>query len=130
MSSRENLKESALYDGKENPILFSRQFTEELNCAFDLSFFPFDSQTCSISLNVGNEEIFLIELVGDNVDFIGNQKLSTFDVIRSDLEHNNTSDNVDLKVNIKLKRQISQHLLTIYLPSSFIIVIAQVAFFG
>ena len=31
-------------------------------------------------------------------------------------------------MNIKLKRQISQHLLTIYLPSSFIIVIAQVSF--
>ena len=118
MSSRDNLKEFALYDGKENHILFSRQFTEELNCVFDISFFPFDSQTCSISLNVGNEERFLIELVGDNVDFIGNLKLSTFDFIRSYLEHNDTNDDVDLKVNIKLKRQISQHLLTIYLPSS------------
>ena len=101
-----------------------------MNCVFDLFFFPFDTQTCSISLNVGSKERFLIELVGDNVDFIGNQKLSTFDVIRSELEHNDTSDDVDLKVNIKLKRQISQHLLTIYLPSAFIIVIAQVALLG
>ena len=129
MSSKENLKESALYSGKENYIVFSRRFTEELNCVFDLSFFPFDTQTCSIYLNVGNEERYLVELIGDNVDYIGNQRLSTFDVIECELENDDTADDVDVKVNVKLKRQISQHLLTTYLPSSFIIVIAQVICF-
>ena len=49
MSGKENLKESALFHGKENSIIYSRQFTEELKCVFDLSFFPFDTQSCSIS---------------------------------------------------------------------------------
>ena len=106
----------------ENSIIYLRQFIEELKCVFDLSFFPFDTQTCSILLNVGNEEKKLIKLVGVKVDFIGNQKLATFDVRRFELE----DDNVDVKVNIILKRQISQQLLGIYLPSLFIMVIAQV----
>ena len=128
--SKENSKESALYNGKENGISFSRQITEELNCVFDLSFFPFDTQTCSIFLKVGNEEIHLIKLVGDKVEFIGNQKLSTFDVIEYEFEDDDAADGIDVKVNIKLKRQIAQQLLTIYLPSTFIVVIAQVIFFG
>ena len=68
----------------------------------------------------------MIKLVGGKVDYIGNQKLSTFDVIRSELEDEDITDDVDVKVNIILKRQISQHLLGIYLPSLFIMIIAQV----
>ena len=126
MSSTENLQESALYDGKENNIIYSRQFTEKLKCVFDLSFFPFDTQTCSIVFNSGKKERNLIELVGIKVEFSGNKKLSTFDVIRSELEENLLTDDIDLKVNIILKRQVSQHLLGIYLPSLFIMIIAQV----
>ena len=126
LSSKEDLKESALYHGKENPIMYKRQFTENLKCGFDLSFFPFDTQKCSISFNIKKREKHLINLVGSHVEFIGNQKLSTFNVIRSELEENDIADDIDVKVNIILKRQISQHLLSIYLPSLFIMVIAQV----
>ena len=68
----------------------------------------------------------MIDLIGDNVDFIGNQKLSTFDVIRFELEDKDITKEIDVKVNIILKRQISQHLLSIFLPSLSIMVIAQV----
>ena len=71
----------------------------------------------------------MIKLVGDKVEFIGNQKLSTFNVIEYEFEDDDAADGVDVKVNIKLKRQIAQQLLTIYLPSTFIVVIAQVIFF-
>ena len=40
------------------------------------------------------------------------------------MEEENTD--IDVKVNVILKRQISQHLMGIYLPSIFIMVIAQV----
>ena len=53
---------------------------------FELLFFPFDTQTCSISLTTGNEVQNLITLVGENVDFIGNKELATFDVIGWELE--------------------------------------------
>jgi len=129
MSSEENLRESALFHGKENSIVYSRQFTEDFKCVFDLSFFPFDTQSCSISFNVGNKERHFIDLIGKNVDFIGNQKLSTFDLIRFELEDKDITKDIDVKVNIILKRQISQHLLSIYLPSLFIMVIAQATLF-
>ena len=125
MSSKESLKESALYHGGENVILYSRQFTEKLKCVFDLSYFPFDTQTCYISFNAGNEERSLIKLVGAHVAFNGRSKLSTFDVIGVELE-NEDVDDFDVNVKITLKRQISQHLLSMYLPSLFIMAVAQV----
>ena len=124
MSSKENIQESALYQGKENNIIYLRQFTEKLKCVFDLTFFPFETQTCSMSFKVGNKERNLVELIGDHVEFSGNRKLSTFDVIKSELEEKVVSDVIDVKVNIILKRQVSQHLLGIYLPSLFIMAVA------
>ena len=128
MSSKEIPRESALFNGGENHIIYSRQFSEKLKCAFDLSFFPFDTQTCSISLNAGNEERNLVKLVGDKVEFTGNKKLATFDVLKAELDSENKAGDIDVKVNVILKRQISQHLLGIYLPSLFIMAIAQVIF--
>ena len=69
----------------------------------------------------------MVELIGGNVEFSGNRKLSTFDVIKSELEEKDNAGVIDVKVNIILKRQVSQHLLGIYLPSLFIMVIAQVS---
>ena len=69
----------------------------------------------------------MVELIGDIVEFSGNRKLSTFDVIKSELEEKDNAGVIDVKVNIILKRQVSQHLISIYLPSLFIMVIAQVS---
>ena len=69
----------------------------------------------------------MVELIGDNVEFSGNRKLSTFDVIKSELEERDIADVIDVKVNILLKRQVSQHLISIYLPSLFIMAVAQVS---
>ena len=126
MSKIEQLVETALFQGAENPIIYSRQFNMKLKCVFELLFFPFDTQTCSISLTTGNEVQNLITLVGENVDFIGNKELATFDVIGWELETKDNRSTSDVKVKITLKRQISQHLLGIFLPSIFIMVIAQV----
>ena len=66
----------------------------------------------------------MVELIGDNVEFSGNRKLSTFDVIKSELEEKDNAGVIDVKVNIILKRQVSQHLISIYIPSLFIMVVA------
>ena len=44
------------------------------------------------------------------------------------LETDAVSTDVDVKVNIYLKRQIYQHILGIYLPSLFIMAITMVSF--
>ena len=121
MSNEDNLKEIAFFDGAENPIFYSRELNLKFKCDFKLALFPFDTQTCSISLKAGNKVRNFIKLVG-SVHFKGPKELATFDVIEWNLE----TDHVDAKVTIFLKRQISQHLFGIYLPSLFIMAIAQV----
>ena len=89
-------------------------------------YFPFDTQTCSITLKAGNEVRNFIKLVGESVEYTGDRELATFNVVRWEIETDEESTDIDVTVNIVLKRQITQHLLGIYLPSIFIMIIAQV----
>ena len=126
MSSANSLHETAYFSGMENPIFFSREFNEKFKCSFNLRFFPFDTQNCFIALTAGNKVRHFIRLVGKSLDFTGDTKLATFHVINWTLETDSSSSEVDVKVNIYFKRRLAQHFLGIYLPSIFIMTVAQV----
>ena len=125
MSPRDNIRETALFKGSENSITYFREFNVKLKCTFNLAHYPFDTQTCSVSLKAGNEVRNFIELVGEAVEFTGKEELATFDVLGCQLEVEKEEE-IDVKINIILKRQVSQHILGIYLPSLFIMIVAQV----
>ena len=55
MSDQYNLEETAQYKGDENPIVYSRELDLEFKCSFILTYFPFDTQTCTIELKAGNK---------------------------------------------------------------------------
>ena len=77
-------------------------------------------------MNAANVERKLIRLVGADIAFTGKKELATFDVVKFEVEDDERIDDIDVKVNIILRRRIAQHLLGIYLPSSFIMAISQV----
>ena len=126
MSGSENLKETALYDGAENPIIYSRELSPALECTFDLTYFPFDKQTCSIILTVGIEHVNFVRLLALELSFSGEKSLPNFNVLRWNFE--TLMEGRIVKASVELKRKVAQHLLGIYLPSLFLIIIAQVFF--
>ena len=126
MSDENELQETAFYDGAENPIFYSRKFNLKLKCDFKLGYFPFDTQTCFITLNAGNKVKSFIKLIGETVYFIGERELATFYVVNWNLEAAPMDNDIDVQVNIFFKRQISQYVFGVYIPSLFIMVIAQV----
>ena len=42
-----NLQENEVYDGEENPLVFSRIYALDLHCTFQLQDYPFDDQHCN-----------------------------------------------------------------------------------
>ena len=126
MSSAYLLHETAYFSGTENPIIYSRKFNEKFKCSFNLRFFPFDTQHCFIALSAGNKVRNFIRLVGKSLEFTGKKKLATFNVINWTMETDSSTSEVDVKVNIYFKRRLAQHFLGIYLPSIFIMSVAQV----
>ena len=129
MSDEHDLHETAYFSGATNPIHFTRNINGKFKCDFNLRFFPFDTQNCFIAFTAGNTVRNFISLYGDSLTFTGKTILATFDVIGCEFESNSGNMDLDLKVNIVLKRQIGQTLLTIFLPSIFIMIVAQVGHF-
>ena len=121
MSTDDELHETAYYPGSSNQIEYSRKFNLKFKCIFKLGYFPFDTQTCFIKLEVGSKVRNFIKLIGESVDFVGEKELATFDV-----DYCSIDSDSDVKVKILFRRQISQYMFGVYLPSLFIMMIAQV----
>jgi len=45
------LDETVFYKGSENFVVYRTEYNLLLNCIYDLSLYPFDTQTCTIEVN-------------------------------------------------------------------------------
>ena len=115
-------EETAYYEGVENPVTFSREYNQEFECDFELHNYPSDVQRCQIVLSPTEKDQFFINLLNENLVYSGPVQMLTYMVKEYRIERIDGS----VKVSILLKRLISRHILSTYLPSLCILIIAQV----
>ena len=118
-----DLYETAYYSGSQNPISYSRKYTQEFLCQFELKKYPFDTQTCQIVLSPRDKETNFVRLIPVNVAYKGPVEMMTYSVIGYNIKEAKEGSVV---VEIKLKRMVSRLILSTYLPSLCILIIAQV----
>jgi len=46
VSSLDDVDERSLFDGGENPLVYSRHHNVQFQCNFDMTYYPFDVQRC------------------------------------------------------------------------------------
>ena len=93
----------------------------ESYCVFELGHYPFDSQNCQIILaNQGNEGVD-IELIGQNLTYLGPTTMKQYDIDSVEFESN--QDN-KIKIAIKFSRNILRELLTIIFPTILIVIVS------
>ena len=117
-------EETAYYEGAENPVTFAREYNQEFACDFELHNYPFDVQICQIVLSPTEKDQFFIKLKDENLVYSGPVQMLTYMVKEYRIERIDGS----VKATIQLKRLISRHLLSTYLPSLCILIIAQVGY--
>ena len=135
------LLEVALFSGSENPVVYSRSYFLEFTQDFDLQFYPFDEQLVTVEICPTQPAI---KLMPELLDFVGSIDMRRFTVqswsIEQRVEGKRLKDQL-VVVKIQLKRRVtqvyfrilflmlhldSQVLLSTYLPSLCILVLAQV----
>ena len=126
LSSIQEVEEIAYFSGSENPLIYSKNFYHRFQCLFDLNYYPFDTQLCTILLKKPNKVGKFAELLPNYLEYKGPKKMAEFNILKIEMKRTNRSNDFDIKVEIFLKRRISQHLLSTYLPSFCILCIAQV----
>ena len=126
LSSENEMEEVAYYKGTENSLKYSRDFFLRFKCEFNLQNFPFDSQMCTILLKKPEKERQFLKYNPTKLDYFGPIGMAEFVITGYDMIADPKNMRADIIIRIFIKRRISKHLLSTYLPSLCIMTIAQV----
>ena len=116
----EVIDETKIYKGSENTIIYERTYMKTFICEFNMEMYPFDTQRCIIDIQVKEKDDNFIALSVGDLGLQRGEELMQYMIIKYDMR-NKESSNVVLSMT--LGRKILSQMLTIYLPSSIIIVV-------
>ena len=126
LASVHEMEEIAYYKGSENSLQYSRDFYLRFECQFELQKYPFDSQICSILLTKPSKVEKFMKLHPNQLNYSGPLQMAEFVITKFEMHSAPDCNRCDIQVKITLKRRVAQHLLSTYLPSLCILIIAQV----
>ena len=112
-----------LYAGGESPIHYERIYNEQFNCEFQLSWYPFDRQHCSIVIQPTNELINHVDLVPDVFKYLGPKNLRQYLVTEIKMTKKGNS----VVVTVSISRMLMSIILTTILPTVILNLIGHTA---
>ena len=123
-----HIHENLLYKGSENVLQLSRYYTVSLQCLYKMNNYPFDQQNCPIKIAVPFQYDNKMELVLDK------------DPTYSDLQFlqytfkglggaKGQKSNQSIQIEVKLQRMFSLYMTTTFLPTTCLIMIAELTLF-
>ena len=119
-----DLHETAYFSGSETLLRFTKYLTLDFKCQFELERYPFDTQTCAIVIVAPFKEEVFVKLIPNMMLYTGPVEMITYYVV--DYHIAEAERPGALVATIQLKRLVSRHLLSTYLPSLCILIITQV----
>lgn len=114
--------ETAHFIGSGNPLSKSCIYIMDFLCRFQLQKYPFDTQTCRIILSPVEKDLDFLDLRSFNITCSGSQKMMNYTVMNYKIERQRKL----VVVTFKFKRMVSRQVLSTFLPSVCILIIAQV----
>ena len=112
-NSYEDLERAWVFNGEENPFVYERSYSIDLECDFDLRNYPFDTQECLIELGVPFALKSKVELKAVKIIFEKRIDLTQFHVESSVVS---TVDGMAFFI-VFFKRKFAYHLVSVYIPS-------------
>ena len=123
----EELHEGQIFKGSENELWYTREYQLVFQCHYNLVNYPFDTQECTIDLEI---PIFLqrfVRLVPGYAKYEGRTILDQFSI--EDIKIASDKNETVVKAKLYLKRMPAYHMATTYLPTSCIIFMAMATLF-
>ena len=104
----DELLETALFSGSQNPLVYSRSYFMEFTQDFDLKFYPFDKQLVTIEIGTTQS---VIKLMPELIDYVGAINSHRFTVQSWSIEQMIKGESLKghmVVVKVLLKRRITQ----------------------
>ena len=109
-----------LFDGYSNPITINRVYETEWICTYNMAWYPFDTQTCSMILITTGETGNFVELQSDVFNYFGPKELTRYFIRRSKM---NKLESIGVSAEVTLGRRLLATILTVFLPTVLLNVI-------
>ncbi|XP_066946136.1 uncharacterized protein [Macrobrachium rosenbergii] len=127
----ENIFEDELFDGKKNSLIWLRKLTVTTSCQFDLEAFPFDTQSCSMSVLLSGITKEYVILVPDEkgVSFVGQRKLLEYRLVSEIMEKQDEGNYSGQAVRLVFQNMSNFYVTSTYIPTFVIVIIGYTVFF-
>ena len=112
--------EGKLFKGSENYLLYERSYMKTFVCEFNMEMYPFDTQRCIIDLRVKPKDESFIDLIVGDLALERNNELMQYMIIKYEMQNKRSSS---VRLSLTLGRKVLSQMLTIYLPSTLIIIV-------
>jgi hypothetical protein len=113
-----------LYKGSENKQIMIKQYHMEWVCGFDMAWYPFDRQTCTMQFYSFND---FTALHPERLEYTGPKKLTQYFVMNYSVCPRDIGGRKGIEVTFLLGRPLVSNILTIFIPTILLIVISHVS---
>ena len=122
-----NTLQVLLYNGNENPLHYQRLDNIQLNCLYELSWYPFDTQNCFIMIGQTEISSNYVEQVPGKFIYLGPEDLTKYFVKRSHMKKMRMGGQDIIQVQVTIGRRLLSIMLTTFLPTVILNLIGHTA---
>ena len=114
----DELDETEIFQGAENGLTMRQTYTHRFQCNYLLSRYPFDTQVCTIKMNVATLDLDTVKLIPKKLVMEQEEEMTIFHIIDRQLVYRNVTQPQDgVFMFIVLKRKITSEMMTTYFPT-------------
>ncbi|XP_037779746.1 glycine receptor subunit alpha-2-like [Penaeus monodon] len=118
-----------IFSGRENSLQMSQLYHVTYTCEFDLVMFPFDSQVCSLRFTMVSASAPYLRLTASRALYTGQKDLIEYTIRNVSVEEGTDGDFSAVTVYVRFSRRYEFYLLTLYIPTTLLILIAYSTFY-
>ena len=114
----DNVDNVYIYDGAENPLQMSRVYHIGWICEYQMNWYPFDTQVCSMTISVTEDLNDFITIEADGHENLGPVELTQYFIRNTEMNINLIGNNQQAVIfKVTLGRRLLGTILTVFLPT-------------
>ena len=113
----ESEENKRVYKGDENSLVSSRFYQTQFICTYNMAWYPFDTQSCSMVFVVDASYEDFINVEIEKLNFLGRKELTQYFVKKDVIYKSNIDGRKAIFVEIFLGRRLLSLILTIFAPT-------------
>ena len=116
-------EDTMVYEGSRNELMLSRVYEVNFICIYDMQYYPFDVQICTIDMIMAGSTDMFIDLRPGILHYSGKKDLSQYYVMDFKMIKAKIKNSDGVRVSLILGRKLLGNILTVYVPTSLLVLI-------